>query len=74
MKAHRDKYIGGYHYKGYYFCKPEGCTNWNVYSKVDEEIDFCFPICYPESFKNCKETVDSIVGGRDESDPAKGPE
>lgn len=61
MTAHRDKNIGGYHYRGYYFCKPEGCSNWNVYNVTDGEIDFCVSICHPESFKNCKEAIDSIV-------------
>lgn len=68
MTAHRDKDIGGYHYRGYYFCKPHGCQNWNVYNVSDREIAFGFPVCHPESFKDCKESIDNMEDNIYEND------
>lgn len=53
MKALRNKEIGWYQYRGYYFHKPEGCTKWNVH-KIDEDgIDFCFMEMICNSFSEC---------------------
>lgn len=61
MTAHRNKEIGGYDYRGYYFYKPEGSQYWNICNVDEKGIDFCFPICSCVSFKECKVTIDEIV-------------
>lgn len=61
MKAKRNKKIGGYDYKGYYFCKEEGCKYWNIYKYEDSGIpNFCFAKEYARTFKECKEIIDSL--------------
>lgn len=65
--AHRDKKIGGYHYRGFYFKRPEGCTYWNIYDTTNGNINFGHPICHPISFKNCKETIDYIKDEKEDN-------
>lgn len=65
MRAKRNKQIGGYDYKGYYFCKEEGCTYWNIY-KYENTIygllpNFTFPETYADSFNQCKQIIDDLV-------------
>lgn len=62
MRATRDKRIGGYHYRGYYFDLPEGCKVWNIYKKDEGgQIDFCFPEANADSYNDAKATIDSLV-------------
>lgn len=63
MTAHRDKEIGGYYYRGYYFCKPEGSSNWNIYSVSNNIPNFGMVICHCKNFKECKATIDMIQKG-----------
>lgn len=60
-RAHRDKKVGGYDYKGFYFKKPEGCKCWNIYDITDGNINYGHPICHPGSFSECKYTIDDII-------------
>lgn len=60
-RAHKDKKMRGYHYKGYYFHKPEGCKNWNIYDITDGAINFGHPICHPRNYSECKYTIDDII-------------